>query len=281
MRFLRFIVPAVFVLVCTAALFFNLKVKPDASAPLLTCSVSEIEAPCSVAEAELLKYVSASDEKDGNLSSEVFVESISQFIEEGVSVVNFCVSDSDGNIAKKSVRLVYTDYEKPQFVLHDDLVFAKGGTMNLSNVASVTDKFDGDITDRLYTIVPAGEDDDSPVNILFKVTGSKGFTYQWNFKMVRLDTEKLGSPLYKIKLKNNCIFVSRNSGKIDCNALVEGVYENGRLIRGAQLVVDDSQVDTSRSGTYDVWFRFYTGKGKDRVLAATERLIVVCEGGGK
>ena len=65
------------------------------------------------------------------------------------------------------------------------------------------------------------------------------------------------------------------------NALVEGVYENGRLIRGAQLVVDDSQVDTSRSGTYDVWFRFYTGKGKDRVLAATERLIVVCEGGGK
>ena len=69
MRFLRFIVPAVFVLVCTAALFFNLKVKPDTSAPLLTCSVSEIEAPCSVAEAELLKYVSASDEKDGDLSS--------------------------------------------------------------------------------------------------------------------------------------------------------------------------------------------------------------------
>lgn len=279
MRFLRFIVPAIFILVCAAALFFNMKVKPDASAPLLTCSVSEIEAPCAVSEAELLKYVSASDEKDGDLSSKVFVESISQFIEEGVSVVSFCVSDSDGNIAKKSVRLVYTDYEKPEFVLHDDLVFSKGSMMNLSNAASVTDKFDGDITDRLYTIVPDGADNDSPVNILFKVTCSKGFTYQWNFKTVRLDAEKLGSSLYRIKLKNNCVFVAQNSGKIDFNALVEGVYESGRLVRGAQLVVDDSQVDTSRSGTYDVWFRFYTGKGKDRVLAATERLIVVCEEG--
>lgn len=281
MRFLRFIVPVVFVIVCAAAVYLNLKFKPDTAAPTLTCSVKEIKASCSADETELIRYVSASDEKDGDLSSKVFIENVSQFIEEGVSVVNFCVADSDGNIAKKTVRLVYTDYEKPQFVLNDDLVFASGSIMNLADVASVYDNFDGDITDRLYTIVSESDNENNPVNVRFKVTGSKGFTYEWNFKTVRLDLQKMGSPLYKIKLKTNCIFVESGSKKPDYSSLIDGVYFDGRPVGDAEIVVDDSQADISRSGTYDVWFRYYSGHKKNRVLNAVERLIVVCEGGEK
>ena len=280
MRLLRSAVFVLFVLVCAAAVFFELKTKPDTTKPTIICSVKEIKETCNVSEKKLLEYVSASDEKDGDISKKIFVENITPFITEGVSAVNFCVSDSDGNVSKKSVRLVYTDYEKPKFVLKDDLVFALGTVPDFSGAASVTDKFDGDITNRLYTILESKSDGSSSNTVLFKVTNSKGYTYEWRFKTASLPADEIGT-LYKIKLKENVIYLPINSQKPDFEKLVQGVYFGEKRFSKGRIVVDDSELTTGFDGSYNVWYRLYTGKGKAKKLLATERLIVVCGGDKK
>ncbi len=277
MRLLRFAVTVLFVLVCAAAVFFNLRIKPDTAKPTIVCSVKEIQAKCGVKEGELLKYVAAKDEKDGDLTDKIFVENITSFVSEGVSVVNYCVEDSDGNIAKKSVRLVYTDYQKPTFVLNDDLVFAEGAVANLSGAAKVTDKFDGDITGRVYTIFENDKTSSSP-QVLFKVTNSKGYTYEWKFAIARLPAEEIGAA-YKIKLSNNLLTLPVKAKKPNFKSFVTGVFYNGKPFSEGKVVVDDFEFSTEKDGTFSIWFRLYTGSGKSRRLLATERLIVVCGGG--
>ncbi len=276
MRLLRSMVLLVFVLVCAAAVFFNLKVKPSPSKPTIVCSVKEIKAKCSVTDEELLSYVTANDEKDGELTSKILVENVTQFIEEGVSMVNYCVEDSDKNVSKKSVRLVYTDYEKPEFVLKDDLVFANGTSPNFTGAAKVTDKFDGDITGRLYTIYE-NEKANTASSVLFKVTNSKGYTYEWRFKTVSIPPDEIGN-IYKIKLSEYVIHLPLNSRKPDFKSFIKGAYYNEKPMKNSNIVVDDSELTTGYNGTYDVWFRLYVGKGKAKKLVATERLIVVCGG---
>jgi len=276
MRLLRSATLVLFVLVCAAAVFFNLKTKPDTSKPTIVCSVKEIQAKCSVNDDELLKYVAASDEKDGDLTKKIFVENVTPFITEGVSTVSFCVEDSDGNIARKSVRLVYTDYEKPELVLKNDLVFPLGGNIDITDAAVVTDKFDGDITGRLYTILES-EKDGSSSSVLFKVTNSKGYTYEWRFKTVSLPADEIGQP-YKISLKNNYLYLSAGEKKPDFQKLVEGVYLNSKPFSDGRVVVDSSGFSLEKEGEQNVWFRLYTGRGKNRRLLASERLIVVCGG---
>ncbi len=276
MRLIRSAIIVLFVLVCAATLHFHLTVKPDTAGPSISCSVSQIDAPCAVTEKELLNYVSASDSKDGDLTGEVFIESISPFIEEGVSVVTFCVGDSDGNVSKKSLRLNYTDYEKPKLVLHDDLVFATGDTVNLSGAATVTDSFDGDITNRLYTLVSGDEAEDGS-EVLFKVTNSKGYTYEWKFKILRDASNKL-SISNKISLKENSLFVSCGDEKPDFKKLVSRITVSGIDYDEGVLVVDEGKLNMNKSGTYDVWFYLYSpGSKKNRKLMSVERLIVVCE----
>ena len=278
MRFLRSLILVLFVLVCAAAVWFRLTVKPDSSKPTISCMVSQIDEPCSVTEKDLLKYAFANDMKDGNLTDKVFVESVSPFIEEGVSVVTFCVGDSDGNVAKKAVRLNYTDYEKPELVLHSGLVFKKGSSPNFSGAATVTDKFDGDITTRLYTLVSdKNGSEDSKGEVLFKVTNSKGYTYEWRFKFLYSDADNFTTP-YKITLKKNSLFVKAGEKKPDFKKLVEKITDSEKEYKKGTIVIDDSALNMKKGGSYDVWYELYSpGKKSSRRLLASERLIVVCE----
>lgn len=275
MRFLRSITLVLFVFVCAASVYFNLKVKPDTNGPVISCAENEIKASCRVTEDELLEYVTASDKKDGDLSDDIFVESVSPFIEEGVSNVIFCVGDSDGNIAKKVVRLVYTDYEKPTLRLKDDLVFEKSAAVDLSGAAAVSDMFDGDITDRLYMIL--SDESEGEKSVLFKVTNSKGFTYEWKFGVVRVE-DGLLNDYYKIKLSENYISLEPGSKMPDFKSYVEKITAGTKNFKSGTLDVDASELDLTKEGEYSVWFRLYSGKKKKKsALLTVERLIVVCE----
>lgn len=275
MRFLRSITLILFVLVCAASVYFNLRVKPDTNGPVISCAENEIKASCRVTEDELLEYVTASDKKDGDLSDDIFVESVSPFIEEGVSNVIFCVGDSDGNIAKKVVRLIYTDYEKPTLKLKDDLVFEKSAAVDLSGAAAVSDMFDGDISDRLYMIL--SDENEGEKSVLFKVTNSKGFTYEWNFGIVRVE-DGLLNDYYKIKLSENYISLEPGSKKPNFKSYVEKITAGTKNFKSGTLDIDSSELDLTKEGEYSVWFRLYSGKKKKKsALLTVERLIVVCE----
>ncbi|MGN1443031.1 MAG: hypothetical protein ACI4XE_04195 [Acutalibacteraceae bacterium] len=282
MRFLRVLVAVLFAVVLIVTVLFRVSVKIDTTKPVITVDTEVIKAKCDVSDKELLKHVKATDTKDGDLTKNVFIESISQFITEGESNVTFCVADNDNNVAKKSVRIVFTDYEAPTLYLADDLVFSKDAVINISGSASVKDKFDGDITDRLSVVVNDEDNDSSRIPINFKVSNSKGFIYRWTIDAVRVDSYSLDSN-YRINIGNHLLTLKVGDKKPDFKSMVNSITYRGKAFKDGRLVIDDSALNLSKPGTYDVWFNLYVredknGNTSDKYTRITrERMIVICE----
>lgn len=285
MRFLRAITAVSFAAVLVLTVLFRVSVKIDTTRPTITVDTDVIKAKCSVSDEELLRHVRATDNKDGDLTDKVFVESISQFIDEGESSVTFCVSDNDNNVAKKSVKIVFTDYEKPEFILNDDLVFSEKGIINVTGCATILDKFDGNITERLSVVVNDGDEEHKRVPITFKVSNSMGFIYRWTFDAVKVDPYSINSN-YSINIENHLLVLEVGDQKPDFKKLVKGITYMGESFKDGRLAIDDKALDLSKSGTYDVWFNLYIEedtvnkkgeKVKKNTRVTRERLIVICE----
>lgn len=289
MRFLRAIVAVMFAVVLILTVLFRVSVKIDTVKPVITVDTDVIEAECSVSDEELLKHVKAEDEKDGDLTDRVFVENISQFIEEGESNVTFCVWDNDNNVAKKSVKIVFTDYEKPEFYLKDDLVFSNKSVISVLGCATVTDKFDGDITNRLSVVANESEASGNRIPITFKVSNSMGYIYKWTIDAVKVDPYSL-NPNYSIDIDNHLITLKVGDSKPDFRRAVKGITYMGERFSDGRLVIDDRRLNLSRPGVYDIWFYLYVtedtvdkngNKVRKNTRVTRERMIVICEDGNK
>lgn len=278
MRFVRIMVAVVFAVVLIVTVMFRIGVKKDTTKPVITVDTEVIKAKCDVSEKKLLKHVTATDEKDGDLTDRVFIENISQFISEGESNITFCVADNDNNVAKKSVRIVFTDYEAPTLYLKDDLVFPEDSVISVVSSASVTDKIDGDITDRLSVVVTDEDNKGNRVSINYKVSNSKGFIYRWTVDAVRVDPYSIDSD-YKINIGNHLLIVQAGDKKPNFKKKIESITYQGKTLGDGEIRIDDSKLDMTKPGTYDVWFNLYakeplTGKS---TRVTRERLIVICE----
>ncbi len=282
MRFLRVLVAVLFAAVLVLTITFRVSVKIDTTKPVITVDTEVIKAKCDVSDEELLKHVKATDSKDGDLTEKVFIESISQFISEGESNVTFCVADNDNNVAKKSVKIVFTDYEAPTLYLSDDLVFPENAIINISGSASVTDKFDGNITDRLSVVVNEEDVDGNRVSINYKVSNSKGFIYRWTIDAVKVDQYSLDNN-YRINVGNHLILVKTGDKKPDFKKMIGSITHMGKPYKKGKIQIDDSALDLSKPGTYDVWLNLLIPeeKGGEKTGKYTritrERIIVMCE----
>lgn len=282
MRFLRVLVAVLFAVVLVLTITFRVSVKIDTTKPVITIDTEVIKAKCDVSDKELLKHVKATDSKDGDLTGKVFIESISQFISEGESNVTFCVADNDNNVAKKSVKIIFTDYEAPAFYLSDDLVFPENAIINISGSATVTDKFDGNITDRLSVVVNEEDVDGNRVSINYKVSNSKGFIYRWTIDAVKVDQYSLDSN-YRINVGNHLIFVKTGDKKPDFKKMIGSITYMGKPFKEGKIQIDDSALDLSKPGAYDVWLNLLipeekAGKTTGKYTRITrERIIVMCE----
>lgn len=282
MRFLRVLVAVLFAVVLVLTITFRVSVKIDTTKPVITVDTEVIKAKCDVSDKELLKHVKATDSKDGDLTGKVFIESISQFISEGESNVTFCVADNDNNVAKKSVKIIFTDYEAPAFYLSDDLVFPENAIINISGSATVTDKFDGNITDRLSVVVNEEDVDGNRVSINYKVSNSKGFIYRWTIDAVKVDQYSLDSN-YRINVGNHLILVKTGDKKPDFKKMIGSITYMGKPYKEGKIQIDDSALDLSKPGAYDVWLNLLipeekAGKTTGKYTRITrERIIVMCE----
>lgn len=277
MRFIRVVTALAFALVVGLSVFLHFKIQKDTTAPKIEISTDNIVESCNVSTKKLLTYVHASDNKDGDLTDKVFVEGISQFIEEGVSRVTFCVSDSDGNVAKKSCELTFKDYKKPKLILNDDLVFFGNEVVNVSGCAAVDDCFDKDEkSQRLSVIAQNYSTSTGTVPVKFKFTNSKGSTYEWNIDALVFSNETR-NPHYETKLKKYLLTLEKGSKKPDFRSYFDSALLDGEKIEAPSVEVDSSAVNLKKAGQYSVWFNLYDNLDGERTLVCKKRLIVICE----
>lgn len=275
MHFLRICVSILAALSVIIMAIFTITDLSRKNQPVIKCDSGEIlEVPTKISDKELLEYVTAFDEEDGDLSQHIIVERQNYFLDKGLTTVNFAVCDSDNNTVKLKKKIKFSDYTSPQIELLDDLLISTSESIDFKNVASVTDKYDGDISGKIKIISPnynnlkPGEYD-----INFKVTNSFSDTCDITVKAIVTDEDYSAA---SIKLSDYLIYTKIGETVNFKDYIKSVVGVNGQNYSASQVVIDDSEFNPEKAGTYNVFFSLESGS----TTVTKTRMIVVVDGGG-
>lgn len=150
MKKLRWFAIALFLLsVAVYALDQNwIRQKTDTSIPEISMDQDVIRVSVKDPEEAWKKGITAYDEKDGDITDSLVIESVSTFLEKGRRLVSYAAFDQDGHVAKASRQLIYTDYHSPKISYSKPFSFPVG-TRDILESVYATDCIDGDISNKV------------------------------------------------------------------------------------------------------------------------------------
>lgn len=255
MRILR--VVAVFLFVVTTALygyfFVTEKLKNDETIPVITLQEEILEVSIDATNEDLLKGVTAYDEKDGDITDRVIVESVSNFIEPGLCRVTYAVCDANNHVATAVRKVRYVGYESPKFALSEDLCYSIYERLDLKDAITATDCIEGDISDN---IVISSEDYSSAIAGVFTiqatVTNRKGDSSTIN---MNLFVEDLSLSAPEIELTDYLVYLEPTKEPVDFKEYIVGAEDEKGNDLTDKVVVQQGKVDTTKPGTYAVHYR--------------------------
>ncbi len=270
MRILRSTVLVLFVvtLVAFSFIFIREKLTEDTTIPQIEVKGDIVEVSLDATDEEVLRGITAYDEKDGDLTGDIIVESISRFIETGVSQVTYAVCDSDNNIATATRKIKYKGYKSPEFDLSESLCYSVYETPRLKKVVSVKDYILGDIT---ADIILTSDDYTRSVAGVFtinaRVTTSKGDTASIDLPLIVEDRSET-APV--IELKDYLIYVDKGE-KVNFKKYLLKATDNEE-----KDITDDVTIDTKinmkKEGTYLV---HYYAEDENGAKGHTTLVVVV------
>lgn len=275
MHFLRVFVSVLAAISVIVMAVFTVADNSRKNPPVIKCDSGEIiEVPTKTSDKELLKYVTAFDEEDGDLTKNIIVERQNYFLEKGLTTVNFAVCDSDNNTVKLKKKIKFSDYTSPQIELLDDLIIPTQETVSFKSLTTVVDKYDGNISGKTKIISPnynnlkAGEYD-----INFKVTNSFSDTCDITVKAIVTDEDYSAA---SIKLSKYSLYTEIGE-TVNFRDYISGIVStNGQNYSVSQVIIDDSDFNPEKAGIYNVFFSVKSGSS----TITKTRMIVVVDGGG-
>ena len=209
---------------------YNLYSNSDKKGPVIKMDNDVIEVSVKDDRSVLLQGIYAIDEKDGDVTDSIGIESITEFIdvENATRQVNYVAFDEDSHVSKASRRLVYTDYKPIHYSLTAPLRFPEqSSNVNIMGIIHAEDCLDGDISNQI------GFSEDSRIQVdiaseykvTLCVTNSAGDTEELPVT-VRIFDKSAESSLPQITLTDYLIYI-KNGEQIDPYRYIESVTFNG------------------------------------------------------
>lgn len=259
MKILRRTVIAVFALsVCLFAVFYIMEMREDKTVPVLKVESEILDISLEAGDKEMLQGVTAYDEKDGDITSRIMIESISKFTEDGVAIVTYAVCDDDNHVVTAKRKIRYKDYTEPYFVVNKSLSFAVGEDIDLSSAISAYDCIDGDISDRV--IITATDYETNKVGVFkisVKVTNSMGDTIYMDLP-VYVEQKNIAAP--EITLKEYLVHVKVGE-EYDLYENIEGAKD--KFGQPMTDVIIDTNYDPQKPGKYEAHYYTYDSKNRE------------------
>lgn len=233
----------------------NNKKNADSTIPVIEIGKEQIDVSVKDMDEDLLKDVVAKDDKDGDITDKIVVESISKFIdkEKKICKVTYAVSDSDHHVVKASRNIRLTDYRPPRFVLKQSLCFETGSEMSVKDIIGAEDVIDGDISKKVKILSKEISTNISGDNtITAQVTNSLGDTVTLK-SVVVIKQENNLSP--EITLTKNIEYL-KTGDEFNPEEYVKEAKDNqGNRIATREVEVSSSSVKTRKPGCYLVEYR--------------------------
>lgn len=257
----------------------------DQTVPVIKIEEEVLSVSIKDGKKSLLKGVTAHDEKDGDVTDSLVIESISRFIGEK-RIVTYAAFDKDNHVGKAERVITYTDYEPPKFSSKNGFRIPLKTDKGPEGLCA-TDCIDGDITKQIKN-TPGGYVDtntDGEYQFQFQVANKAGDVEYLPVTIEVYDpAENHLTP--QIYLSEYIVYVKKGE-KINPKAYLEkvvigsGEYEvvNGTSSYSAsrptlggtigrhEISMDDSDVNYKKAGTYEAVFSLrvngeYTGKNR-------------------
>lgn len=260
MRILRFVVSALAVVVGAVFLIFLIKetITTDRTIPVISLESDVLEVELKAKDEDMLKGVTAHDKKDGDLTSQVFVESVSRFTKKGECNVTYVVCDSDNHITKATRKIRFKGYTSPTFTVNSSLCYSAYDNINLTEVITATDCIEGNISGRVII------SSDNLTNLTegiynFSVTVSNkyGDTSEMRLPVIIDEDMSLVGP--EIELTQYLI-TAKTGTQIDPRSyFVSATDINGNNVSSSLHI--ESNINSDREGTYYIHYYATDDKG--------------------
>ncbi len=275
----KMILLVVTALCCAAFAVYRIccAVAVDHAAPEIMIPAGELQVSVDAGEEALVQGVTASDDRDGDVTASLVVESVSAIFDGNKATATLAAFDSAGNVAKAKRTLCYTDYQGPRFTLSAPLLFREGRSYDVFALVGATDPIDGDLSSQVKGTLVSGQasmTERGVYEVEFRVTNSLGDTAYLTAPVEVCSAEAYDNQAtlssYLVYLKTGGEFRPRDY-LVSMRAGSAAVDLSSGIPEDVSLSVQ-SDVDTSVPGVYSVTYTLERGNytGMTRLLVVVE-----------
>lgn len=253
----------------------------DTIGPVITIEEGILEISVEDPEDALMQGVRALDDRDGDVTSRVLVESIYGINADNVTTVTYAAFDAAGNVTKTQRQVRYRDYQPPRFVLYGSLTFAHGSSFDLLEYVGASDVLEGDIRRRVHATLISDTrsiDEEGSHQVKLQVTSGLGDTQEIVVPVEVYDPEWYAARVtlseYMLYLEKGDVFKPRDY--LESFQLRGDPVDLSRTVPQEILVDIDNDVNTAVPGVYEVTYTLTQTLNMD-TYSGIAKLIVIVE----
>ena len=225
----------------------------DVVSPKIQMDADTVTVSVKDGESALLEGVTATDNRDGDITDTIIVDNVSQLTGVNSARVRYIVFDKAENYAIASRTVIYSDYEAPTISILQPLIYNVGDTVALRGRVIARDCLEGNITSTIRL---------SSQDLNNKSAGTYHLTI---WAMNRLgDVSNVTVPVIVreedpfapvISLSTYLIYLERGA-EFEPKTYFQSAFENENS--SLHIFYDDleveNEVDTDTPGTYEVTY---------------------------
>lgn len=256
---------------CNVAIFAVFSVKDfigdKNQPPVISCEQDTVEVPVAATQEQLCAGLTATDPEDGDVTGQIMVTNISNFVAERTCNISYAVFDSNEQLGEFTRKVVYTDYTSPQFSISEPLEIRMGGEVEILDKLEAKDVIDGDISNRIL-ILNSDVNTATPgkYDVTVQVSNSRGDVAELVLPVAVRDYS-VNAP--DIVLTQTLVYLKKGETFDPQNYL-----DTEETQVSASAVHVNSDVDTAQAGTYTVTYTAGDASGH----TGTAYLTAVVEG---
>lgn len=253
----------------------------DRRPPVITVDDSVLLEVSVLDRQALLTGVTAMDDRDGDVTAGIVVESARNVTADGHVTVTYAAFDSSGNVTKATRTVRYTDYRGPRFTLSGSLVFIYGTNFDVLKVVGAEDILDGDIGYRVRAtaMTDVSLNTEGEHQIRFRVNNSLG---QMVELVLPVEVHYAGRYNGELKLTDYLIYLEQGETFQARDYLLEFIARGQGTDLTEQLPPDltvtvSGNVDTQVPGVYPVSYTTKWTVGNVEYVGYARLMVVVEE----
>ena len=231
--------------------YFWIHEQIDKMGPVYTVEEEILEISVTDPKEALMRGIKAIDDRDGDVTASILVESISGINDRQETTVTYAAFDRAGNVSKLQRQIRYVDYRAPRFEAYTTLCFPGGKQFDFMDYVGATDVLEGDIRRRVHaTLVSDTQNITMEGNhkVKLQVTNSLGDTSVVTIPVLVYSPEWYSA---SVELKENLIYLEKGA-EFDPDGYLKTFVFRGTPIDISTEVPSDITVDIENDVKTDV-----------------------------